>query len=125
MFGSPIEGPTNVFCDNEAVFKNALTPDSTLRKKHTSICYHCCREAVASGTVRIAKRGPLLTWPICSLSHWCRMFGKGCSIGSRIDEPFASVLRAWLKGTKRIPCLIPRLVPRTTEWDIRANGHVC
>ena len=30
MFGSPIEGPTNVFCDNEAVFKNASMPDSTL-----------------------------------------------------------------------------------------------
>ena len=59
MFGSPIEGPTNVFCDNEAVFKNASMPDSTFRKKHTSICYHRCREAVASGTVRIAKEGTL------------------------------------------------------------------
>ena len=59
MFGSPIEGPTNVFCDNEAVFKNASMPDSTLRKKHTSICYHRCREAVASGTVRLAKEGTL------------------------------------------------------------------
>ena len=59
MLGSPIEGPTNVFCDNEAVFKNASMPDSTLRKKHTSICYHRCREAAASGTVRIAKEGTL------------------------------------------------------------------
>ena len=59
MFGSPIEGPTNVFYDNEAVFKNASMPDSTLRKKHTSICYHRCREAVASGTVRIAKEETL------------------------------------------------------------------
>ena len=30
MFGVPLEGPTNVFCDNEAVFKNASQPDSTL-----------------------------------------------------------------------------------------------
>ena len=48
MFGIPIEGPTNVFCDNKAVFKNTSIPDSTLKKKHTSICYHRAREAVAA-----------------------------------------------------------------------------
>ena len=48
MFGIPIEGPTNVFCDNEAVFKNTTIPESTLKKKHNSICYHRCREAVAA-----------------------------------------------------------------------------
>ena len=26
MFGLPIEGPTNVFCDNESVYKNVSTP---------------------------------------------------------------------------------------------------
>ena len=60
MFGVPLEGPTNMFCDNEAVFKNTSMPDSTLKKKHTSICYHCCREAVASHTVRVAKEGTLM-----------------------------------------------------------------
>ena len=55
MFGVPIEGPTNMFCDNEAVYKNATMPESTLKKKHHSIAYHRCREAVAAGTVRIAK----------------------------------------------------------------------
>ena len=59
MFGVPLEGPTNMFCDNEEVFKNASIPDSTLKKKHTSICYHRCREAVASRTVRVAKEGTL------------------------------------------------------------------
>jgi len=57
MFGVPIEGPTNIFCDNEAVFKNCSTPESTLKKKHLSISYHRNREAVASGTCRIAKEG--------------------------------------------------------------------
>ena len=38
MFGIPIEGPTNVFCDNEAVFKNTTIPESTLKKKHKRIC---------------------------------------------------------------------------------------
>ena len=60
MFGVLLEGPTNMFCDNEAVFKNASIPDSTLKKKHTSICYHRCREAIASRTVRVAKEGTLM-----------------------------------------------------------------
>ena len=41
MFGIPIEGPTNVFCDNEAVYKNTSLPESTLKnKKHHAISYH-------------------------------------------------------------------------------------
>jgi hypothetical protein len=55
MFGIPIDGAGNIFCDNEAVVKNCSTPESTLKKKHHSIAYHRNREAVASGTVRIAK----------------------------------------------------------------------
>ena len=55
MFGVPIEGPTNVYCDNEAVTKNCSIPESTLKKKHHSIAYHRNREAVAAGTIRIAK----------------------------------------------------------------------
>ena len=57
IFGVPIEGPTNIFCDNEAVYKNTSIPESVLRKKHHSISYHQCCEAVAVGTVRIAKEG--------------------------------------------------------------------
>lgn len=53
-FGVEIEGPTNVFCDNEAVTKNTRAPDSTLNKKSLSICYHGCREAVAAGVMRVA-----------------------------------------------------------------------
>ena len=55
MFRVPIEGPTNIFCDNEAVYKNCSIPESTLRKKHHSIAYHRNREAVAAMTCRIAK----------------------------------------------------------------------
>jgi hypothetical protein len=58
MFGVPIDGPTNIFCDNEAVHKNATLPESTtLKKKHHAIAYHRCREAVAAETVRVAKEG--------------------------------------------------------------------
>ena len=48
IFGVPLEGPKNVFCDNEGVFKNTSQPDSTIKKKHMLICYHCCREVVPS-----------------------------------------------------------------------------
>ena len=59
MFGIPIEGPMNVFCDNEAVFKNTTIPESTLKKKHNSICYHRCRKAVVARVMRVAKEGML------------------------------------------------------------------
>ena len=55
MFGVPIGGPTNIYCENEAVCRNFSTPESTLKKKHHSIAYHHNREAVAAGTCRITK----------------------------------------------------------------------
>ena len=54
MMGMPVNGPTNVFCDNESVFKNATRPESTLKKKHNAIACHRTREACAAGVVRIA-----------------------------------------------------------------------
>jgi hypothetical protein len=55
MFGIPIEEATDVFCDNQGVVSNTSLPHSTLAKKHNAICYHRVREAVARGTIRIAK----------------------------------------------------------------------
>ena len=57
MFGILIEGPSNMICDNEYIYKNVSTPESTFKKKNVSICYHKCREAVATGVVYIAKEG--------------------------------------------------------------------
>ena len=57
MFGVPVKGPTNIFCDNEAVYKNTSILESVLRKKHHSISYHRCRKAVAARTVSISKEG--------------------------------------------------------------------
>ena len=56
MFGVPMEGPTKIYCDNEAVCRNCSTPESSLKKKHHSIAYNCNREAVAAGTCRIKKK---------------------------------------------------------------------
>ena len=55
MFGVPIDGYTDIFCDSEAVYKNSSTPKSQLRNKHHSILYHMIREAVASGSCRMTK----------------------------------------------------------------------
>ena len=55
IFNVPIEGPTNIYCDNEAVCRNYSTPESTLKKKHHSIAYHHNHEAVADGTCCITK----------------------------------------------------------------------
>jgi hypothetical protein len=55
MMGVPINGPANVFCDNNAVVTNATIPESTLKRKHNSIAYHKVREAVAAGVIRVAK----------------------------------------------------------------------
>jgi hypothetical protein len=55
MMGIPIEGSANVFCDNKSVVTNSTIPTSTLKKKHNSIAYHLVREAVAAGTIHIAK----------------------------------------------------------------------
>ena len=57
MFGVPIDGAAAVFCDNEAVYKNTVMPESVLKKKHHSIAYHRCREAVANKTIKVAKEG--------------------------------------------------------------------
>ena len=54
-FGVPINGPCNVFCDNNAVVKNTSIPESVLQKKHNAINYHIIREAVAAGILRIGK----------------------------------------------------------------------
>ena len=50
-FGIPIDGPMNVYCDNKAVTKNAIYPESTLKKIHNSIAYYRVHEAVAAGTI--------------------------------------------------------------------------
>eukprot|EP00957_Ditylum_brightwellii_P003090 235659-Ditylum_brightwellii.AAC.1 len=55
MFGIPIEGPANVFCDNQGVVKNTSIPQSTLLKKHNAINYHAVEEAAAAGILHVGK----------------------------------------------------------------------
>ena len=56
MMGIPLDGECAVFCDNSAVVTNTK-PESTLKKKHAAINYHRVREAIAAGTIKVAKEG--------------------------------------------------------------------
>ena len=52
MLGVPLDGPTWLFGDNQAVVNSATIPHSTLSKRWNAISYHRCREAVAAGVIR-------------------------------------------------------------------------
>eukprot|EP00804_Cyclotella_cryptica_P028067 CCRYP_017276-RA/>CCRYP_017276-RA protein AED:0.08 eAED:0.14 QI:0/0/0/1/0.25/0.2/5/0/724 len=54
MMGVPVKGPSYVYGDNMSVVTNVSKPESTLRKKSNSICYHAVREAVAMGKALVA-----------------------------------------------------------------------
>ena len=49
MMGVKLSGPTYVYGDNMSVIHNTQRPESTLKKKSNSICYHAIRESVAMG----------------------------------------------------------------------------
>ena len=49
MMGVPIVTPTYIYGDNMSVIHNTQRPESTLKKKSNSICYHAIRESVAMG----------------------------------------------------------------------------
>ena len=98
MFGIPIEGPTNVFCDNCGVVLNSSRPESTLQKKHNAINYHVVREAAAAWILRAGNEDEttnlanLLTkvltgqkrWDLCYSIMW--YFGLGTGLGVRFPS---------------------------------------
>ena len=53
--GLALDGPADVYCDNQGVVKNTSIPESTLSKKHNAVNYHIVREAVAADAMRVGK----------------------------------------------------------------------
>jgi hypothetical protein len=51
MMDIPIARPTFVYGDNMSVIHNTQQPESTLKKKNLSICYHAVHKAVAMGEI--------------------------------------------------------------------------
>ena len=52
MMGVPLNTPTYIYGDNMSVIYNTSRPESTLKKKANSVCYHFIREAVAADECR-------------------------------------------------------------------------
>ena len=71
MFGIPVEGPTDMMCDNNSVVNNSQHPKSVLSKKHLSICYHRAREACCVGLYKWERLNPPAIWQIF-LQRLCR-----------------------------------------------------
>ena len=55
MMGVPLSGPSYFYGDNMSVIHNVQRPESTLKKKSNSICYHAVREAVAMGECLVGQ----------------------------------------------------------------------
>ena len=49
MMGIPLSGPTYIYGDNKSQVTNSSRPESTLKRKCNSICYHAICESVAMG----------------------------------------------------------------------------
>jgi hypothetical protein len=49
MMGIPLTGPSFIYADNKSQVTNSTIPESTLKKKCNSICYHAVQESVAMG----------------------------------------------------------------------------
>ena len=49
MMGVSVPEPTYIYGDNMSVIHNTQRPESILKKKSHSICYHAIRESVAMG----------------------------------------------------------------------------
>jgi hypothetical protein len=91
MMGVPLEGAARVFCDNEAVYRNASDATSTLKKKHQSIAYHVTRQSVASSTIIVYKEdGDTNLADIVTkstLSKDRRIFLRGCLMVNQKVDP--------------------------------------
>ena len=54
-FGISIDGPADVYADNESMVNCTRDFDTKLNKKHNAISYHYCRQAVAAEVIRTGK----------------------------------------------------------------------
>ena len=54
IMGVPMDGPADVFCDNQLVVITAQKPETRLSKKHNAINYHRIRESTAGKWIRVA-----------------------------------------------------------------------
>ena len=53
MMGANLDSPTYIYGDNISVIHNTSKPESTLKKKANSVCYHYINKAVAADECRM------------------------------------------------------------------------
>ena len=53
IFGVPIDGSAIVLFDIESIYKNTITLESVINRKHQYIAYRRCRESVAAKNIRV------------------------------------------------------------------------
>jgi hypothetical protein len=88
MMGFEIDGPMYAFGDNMSVVRNTSAPESVLRKKCNSICYHAVREVVAMGELILAHvpgatdPSDLLTKPVLGDNAENRSWDRYCMISA-------------------------------------------
>ena len=81
MMGVPVKGASYVYGDNMSVVTNTSKPESTLKKKSNSICYHAVREAVAMGEALVAHIPTKKTLLTCSPRFCMGRLGDFCLAG--------------------------------------------
>jgi len=52
-FGVPVQGSSDILCDDQSMVTNSSVPTSVLNKRHNAICYHRVREAQGAGMIRV------------------------------------------------------------------------
>ena len=84
MMGIPLDEPTYVYGDNISVINNTSRPESVLKKKANSVCYHSIRESVAADEIR--------TEHIASGDNPADIATKAVPAGAKRDKLYGLVL---------------------------------
>ena len=70
MFRKRVEGPANMYVENELMVKCVTMPESTLKKNHMSICYNGILEAVPMERCELSGCQLVEILPTFLLSSW-------------------------------------------------------
>ncbi|KAL7545199.1 hypothetical protein ACHAWF_014098 [Thalassiosira exigua] len=83
MMGVPVDYPSYIFGDNMSVIHNTQRPESVLKKKSNSICYHAVREAVTMGECLTGpySRSHLHPLQLCGPAHESALGGEDAQVG--------------------------------------------
>ena len=97
MLGVKVTKPAVILCDNMSVVHQMQLPSSALKKKHLSLAWHRCREAVSLSIVKFAHIGS--KWNMADLGTKAKgpedfyrllaepLYGRGSPSSGTTEEP--------------------------------------